>query len=421
MLYSPNRNYPLQQLDGSGASLLEYGGDMQDLATTMSETIARLQRVRSTEVISKATDKLKDDADTAVERLSPAEVRYRLSGEVIVEYAGVLQSTQNWISENADAVRNAETRYQDAIEAESTARTQLSDAQSGSSSGGNSDVSTEQSVLNDAETELREARTERNDLWEDFETRFSDWSDAYDDAVDGLDSAMTQAGNNDGWWDILDWVLLAIAVVLLVLTVIALIIGAPFFGLLGLAILALGVVAMVLTVIKYANDRAELWEVALSVVSLVPFGSFARYANVGPLVQRGQNALTGILRNQPLGPVFSSGNIFGRLGNALTGSPPISWIRSGAQWLRAPGQAANQLPNPGNVPVGLFQRLAHGSDAGAIQAFVQAMRNSPHAAGLSGVISAGEGMLNGGRGAVNVLLNLMSPGFAAGGVGSALP
>ena len=78
-------------------------------------------------------------------------------------------------------------------------------------------------------------------MWSAFDSVFDEWSDAYDAAVDGIEKAIDTAGNNDGFWEFIDQVLDVIAIVLVVLSIIALDIGAPLTGLpVGFALVAYG-------------------------------------------------------------------------------------------------------------------------------------------------------------------------------------
>ncbi len=68
----------------------------------------------------------------------------------------------------------------------------------------------------------------------------------------------TRPTNGDGFWGFVDDLLTVISVVLIVLTIVALIIGAPFTGLLAGVLLGLTLLSLGLTALKYVDGRATL-------------------------------------------------------------------------------------------------------------------------------------------------------------------
>ncbi|MBT2500711.1 hypothetical protein J7E25_16570 [Agromyces sp. ISL-38] len=409
---SPDGNHELRRLEGNPDDIDDRGRAWVALGTQMEKTADELTAIGDSSVHkSKGTDKLAELATETAGDLKAASVRYSDTGEVLKSYAIALQTAQNWIHPRIDDIESAENTYQNALDAKAEAQSGVDDLDRTwvwEEEPTDAQRSSAGEALSDASTALNSAEGTRDDLWERFDTVFETWSDAYDDAVNGIQKAMDTAGNNDGFWEFVDDVLAVVGYVLLVLSIIALIIGAPLTGLLGLIILGLTVLALGLTLLKFAYGKATLSDVAWAAVGLLPFG-------IGKLLSRGAPVLAAVIRS-------------GR-GIATTairaGLPRVSLLRP-TTWvtpvrsLFAPLTARLALPNPGMFVNPLKSITMGGTEAVQVQNFLTTMRTSPWASNpaVQQFISTTTGAL---PGAGQRLLNTgLWGGFTGGDVAGVL-
>ncbi|WP_193597766.1 hypothetical protein [Microbacterium sp. YJN-G] len=393
---SPNTNVELRQLAGSASQIWNRGDEWVELGGQMSETARELTAIGDSSVHkSKGTDKLAEMASETAVDLSAAAVRYTDTGKALRIYADALEKAQNWIRANEDAVRDAETGFQTAQTAQEDAvgrQRSIERVMPWEDEPEQGDLDAAASDVSAAAAALGTARQHRDEMWTAFDDTFETWSDAYDEAVDSIEKAYETAGNNDGFWEFVDAALDVLAVVLLVLSVIALIIGAPLTGLLAGIILALSVVVLALNALKFAFGRATLGDVALAALGLVPFG-------IGKVLSRGVPTLSAAMSS---GRGAVVGAIRGGLPSAVSRfsipfTPfrvpvfnPLRAVGNAWTWLRAPATARAALPAPSmfvnpirSIPLG-------GTEAVQVQTFLQTMRNSQWATnpGVQQVISS---------------------------------
>ncbi|UJP09176.1 EI24 domain-containing protein [Microbacterium sp. KUDC0406] len=365
---SPFTQNELRPLDGNPTTIWDDGQAFVTLAGTMSETADLLTEIGDSSVHkSKGTDKLGDMAKDSSGDLSDAAVRYEGTGKALRTYANALRTAQNWLDLHLEEVRNAENDYQDALDAKETADRKVSslDHQWPWEDEPTQTEKDEASGAADAAAgSLSAAEAERNSQWHSFDHVFGTWSDAYDDAVDGVQKAMDAADNGDGFWGFVDDLLTVISVVLIVLTVVALIIGAPFTGLLAGIILGLTVLSLGLTLLKYADGRATLTEVIIATVSLLPFG-------IGKVLSKGAPALGAVVKGGRgvVTSVIRSGIPRMRLLHPSTWGKPF-------QWMAAPFRSMHNLPRPGMFVNPLKTIVNGGPEAQQIQRFLTTMNGS---------------------------------------------
>ena len=227
------------------------------------------------------------------------------------------------------------------------------------------ETSAADTAASNAATALTSARSERNELWGEFDHVFETWSTAYEDAVTGVQRAMDSADNNDGFWEFLDNALEVLGWVLLALTVIALVIGAPLAGLLGAIILGLSLLVVAINALKFFAGKGSLSDLLLSFVALAPFG-------IGKLLLKGAPALSSVISGgrSVVTSVIRGGLPRWNLFRPTTWATPF-------RWLAAPGRARTGLPAPGGF-VNPFRSIALG-DARLVQVqnFLGTMRTSP--------------------------------------------
>lgn len=300
--------------------------------------------------------------------LAAAATRYEMTGRTLRTYAAALGTAQSWIHPRIDDIEAAELAYESAREAQADAASRLDSLDSvlpWEDEPTDQQRTSASADASHATTAMLLAKNTRDGLWEEFETRFSTWSDAYDDAVDGIQNAMDTADNNDGFWEFIDNGLDVVAVVLLVLTVLALIIGAPIAGLLGAIMLGLAALVLALNLLKLAFGRATLSDVAWAAVGLLPFG-------LGRILSRGAPLLSAVMRT-------SRGAITQAIRSSLPAFRLHRWSTWGTpwNWLRAPAHARAAAPHPG-VFVNPFRSMANGgAQLQQMQRFAAGLRTSP--------------------------------------------
>lgn len=271
---SPVTQNELRPLEGNPTTIWEDGQAFVTLAGTMSDTAELLVEIGDSSVHkSKGTDRLGDMAKDSSGDLADAAVRYEGTGKALRTYADALRVAQNWIDLHQADVERAERAYQDALDDKEAADREVA-AVGHQWPWEDEPTQAEKDQASSAATTagnvLQAAEIERDTQWQAFDQTFSVWSDAYDAAVDGVQGAMDAADNGDGFWGFVDDLLTVISVVLIVLTVVALIIGAPFTGLLAGVILGLTLLSLGLTALKWADGRATLTEVGLAALGLLP-------------------------------------------------------------------------------------------------------------------------------------------------------
>jgi hypothetical protein len=406
---SPHGGHELRQLDGNAGDIWQRGDDWVKLGMVMEHTAGELTAIGDSSVHkSKGTEKLGEMARESADDLKQAAVRYKDTGTVLRTYANALETAQSWLRRKMDDVEAAERAYQSALDAKSEAVSALNALNGAAPQGDDAaDRTAAENDVNSASGTLTGAKEERDALWTEFDQVFETWSDAYDDAVGGIQKAMDSAGNNDGFWEFVDSALKVITIVLIVLSVIALIIGAPLTGLLGLVILGLTLLSVGLTLLQFAFGKATLSDVAWSLVGLLPFG-------IGKILSKGAPLLSTVVRG---GRSVVTGAIRSGL-PAFRFLRPTTWatpLRS----LAAPVRSWLALPRPGMF-VNPFRSIAMGGpEAVQVKNFLDTMRASQWAGNpaVSNFITQTAGQLPG-RG--ETLLNVgLWTGFTTNDVADA--
>ncbi|MFB8145842.1 hypothetical protein ACFC1W_03755 [Microbacterium sp. NPDC056003] len=367
---SPHGGHELRQLEGEAEEIWNRGDAWVKLGDVMKHTAAELTAIGDSSIHkSKGTEKLAEMASESADDLEAAGVRYRETGRALRTYANALETAQTWLRRNLESVEQAELAYQSALDAKADAIS----AQNALTTVPGADDPTEaeknaaDAEVSSATTALTSATTTRDGLWTEFDQVFTKWSDAYDDAVDDIQGAMDSADNNDGFWEFVDSALDVIGIVLIVLSVIALIIGAPLTGLLGLVILGLTLLVVGLTLLQFAFGKATLSDVAWSLVGLLPFG-------IGKVLSRGAPVLSTVVRG---GRGVTTAAIRSGLPR-LSLLRPTTWT-SPFRSLVAPVRSWLALPRPGMF-VNPFRSITMGGpEAVQVQNFLNTMRTTPWA------------------------------------------
>lgn len=370
---SPEGNHELRQLAGRPDAIWERGDKWVKLGIVMKSTAEELGDIGDSSVHkSKGTEKLGEEAAESENDLRDAGVRYKMTGKVLRTYAEKLEAAKTWLDTHMTSVENAENAYQNALDAKADAvskQESLDNQLPWEDEPSQSEKTAAADAVTSASGTLTTAKKTRDDLWTEFDQVFETWEEAYEEAVDGIQKAMDTADNNDGFWEFVDSALDVIAVVLIVLSVIALIIGAPLTGLLGLIILGLTLLTIGLTLLQFAFGKATLSDVAWSLVGLLPFG-------IGKMLSKGAPVLSAIVRN-------GRGTVTAVIRAGIPRPQllrPLTWLRGPMvpiRWLAAPFRARAALPSPSTF-VNPFRSIAMGGPEGVqVQNFLNRMRSSP--------------------------------------------
>lgn len=422
------KGYELQQLAGSPDQLDTYGQKLKDLASTMARSSLRLAKIGESEVSSKGTRELKNDAEKCIDGLNKAEIRYRETGSALLTYSTALRTAQTWIGANEESIRSAQN-------AADSAQRQADDAKRNAEAPDldADQKSTRNAELNQANSDLDAANNHLNELWTTFETKFEEWDAAYNKAVTDLSEAQDRAKNNDGFWDVLDKVLAVLAIVGLVVAILAICFtGVGFLAVLGVVI---GALSLLGTLVKFFAGRASLGEVFLAALGVIPFGKLAKLTPVGKLdevMTSAKSTVSQAIRSTPLKNPFSGSGIFSRIGNGLANATPI---RQGREVLDALRKGVSetwqtscfQLPKPKPGQVGFMDWLAHGGRAGArehaaVGNFVNTMKTHPYSDALAPVIDDALSYLSSNGAPIrNAASHILGLGAAGTGVASSTP
>lgn len=388
---SPNTGVELRQLAGNAASIWARGDDWVSLGTEMEHTASELTAIGDSSVHrSKGTDKLAELATETAGDLNAAAIRYHDTGKALRTYGTALDIAQSWLRSHMDDVERAQRDYENAQsdhEEALAAQRSLDRVMPWEDEPTQSQVDSAAAGVSSSNGTLSSATQAHTEMWSAFDDVFSDWSDAYDDAVDAIEKAYETAGNNDGFWEFVDAALDVLAIVLLVLSVIALVIGAPLTGLLGAIIFVLSVAVLALNVLKFAFGRASLGDLAMAAIGLIPFGLGKVLSRglptLGSVVQAGRGAAVSAIRGGLPSAVRWLGGWFPVV-------RPIRALSNAWTWLRAPSVVRAGLPAPGMLVNPLNAISNGGTEAVQIQTFLQTMRNSTWATnpGVQQVISS---------------------------------
>lgn len=368
---SPDGGHELRRLEGEASDLWGRGDRLMDLGTTMDHTAAELHAIGDSSIhISKGTTKLAELATETAVDMEKAATRYYDTGLVVRAYGTALDIAQVWIHPRIEEIEEAENNYQAAKDAKEDADGDVSGLDRTfpwEDEPTAADRTKASDAAGAASADLTSAKVIRDELWESFDSTFGTWSDAYDEAVNGIQKAMDSADNNDGFWEFVDDALAVLTVVLIVLSVVALIIGAPLFGALGLLILGLTVLVVALTALKYFAGKATLGEMLWSLAGLLPFGA-GKLLKLGPA----------------LGAVVKGGR--GVVATAIrSGLPRVGLLRPSTwgtpiKWVFAGRTARLALPRPGLLVNPFKSVIGGGPNAIQVQKFVTTMQNTKNPA-----------------------------------------
>ena len=173
MALTPIEGQP-HEVDGHGTTYI-------NTAEAIEDAIELLRKIRDEDTtISKAVDRVRDDAGSVSNEIGMATERYSVTGVALVDYAEALQTAQ--------------TEADDAIERYETASADLAAAESAKAAADDDDTSSHDTAIAGHERAMADARA-------DWEAAVSRRDDAAEAAIAKIHTIISDAEINDSWWD----------------------------------------------------------------------------------------------------------------------------------------------------------------------------------------------------------------------------
>lgn len=262
----------IRRIQGDAAGIEARGAEMETLGAEMRESAALLRSiVDGARGKGYSIEDLKDDVGDLHVDLGRAGERYEPSGRVLRHYGRTLGEVQPTIDDVVETCDELWARYTAARDAhaDAAARPPAPDATPEQLSAG------EEAVAG-----LRSDRERAYDAWLVEATRYDapydTWDAAYETALSGLEDA-NERGVSDSFWDdalpVIEAISTVLAVAGVVLAVLAIVVGAPLFLLLGAIV---GIAALATTIWKVARGRGGAFDIAMAVIGIIPFGRLAK-------------------------------------------------------------------------------------------------------------------------------------------------
>ncbi|WP_141898352.1 putative T7SS-secreted protein [Paramicrobacterium agarici] len=308
-IYSPKGNV-LMPSEGNADSIDTRGAYLRDLGESMDKTANSLKLIgEGTTQISEAVDKVRESASKIHGELSKAATRYTGTGEALVAYADVLRAATRNMDPLIEEIQTAQTSVSTAVETHSDAQGQVNDNNTTwiwEDEATDDEKAAAQSDLDDAEAALNTARSTLEGLWAQYDSHYAIWEEGYDEAVNGIDSAITEADNNDGWFADLMKILNKIC---FVLAVVALFVSGPIAGVILVVTTVVAVVQLSRDIYALTQGEGNWGDVIVGAVGLIPFGG-----GVARVVGRGGRGLVNSVRygDDVLGGLRAAGRGSGR-------------------------------------------------------------------------------------------------------------
>ena len=337
-IHQSPKGRPVEVVEGDGGAVSDRGQQIINLGAAMSEAESLLTRLvgSGADMEGKAVDKLRELSGEVNVELGRAAELYEAVGPYVKEYGDELAAVKALMKQTVPDADTYWLQYQQKVsEWQSAQMAPVPYPDDSDDSEGRSDAErTHSDGVDAAESDKEAAYTLWKGAADDFDSQYERWERAFDAAVAGVRSSNANA-IKDGWRDNLDgfvdFALDVLAVAGVVLAVLAMVVGGPIIGLLALAV---GVLALAGTLWQYSRGDAELWEVGLAVLGVIPFGAFGEFASGG--FKAGMRAWTGFPRGG-----LSLGDDFARWTLSLGSRSPGQWVSN----MRSLGPEAGYVVN----------------------------------------------------------------------------
>ncbi|MWB98202.1 hypothetical protein [Agromyces seonyuensis] len=214
--------------------------------------------------------------------LALAAERYRPSGAALVVYADVLAEVQRAMRPIVASCQTAWDDYARAEQANTHAKlarfAPMSITVAADPSARELEQRTRDEDAADAQRAMDDAHADFVTAGVRFDGEYETWANAFDLAADSIQDA-TDGGISDGFWDDVDGFVEVLQVVLtyagVVLAIAAFVIGGPIIAAIGAVV---AIAALIATTYQWRRGDAELWEVGVAVIGVIPFGSIAKFS-----------------------------------------------------------------------------------------------------------------------------------------------
>lgn len=326
-------------VEGNGGDVRDRGQQIINIGSAMAEAETLLTRLvdNGADMEGKAVDKLRELSGEVNVELGRAAELYQAVGPFVRAYGVELAAIRTLMNTSVSDADTYWLQYQQKLSEWQSAQMRPVPYPADSDDDVEACTAAERKHADAVET----AECDKNDaylLWkgaaDDFDDQYDRWETAFDEAVAGMRSSNANA-IKDGWRDNLDgfvdFALDVLAVAGVVLAVLAMVVGGPIVGLLALAV---GVLALAGTLWQYSRGDAELWEVGLAVLGVIPFGAFGEFASGG--FKAGMRAWTGFPRGG-----LSFGDDLARWGLSMGSRSPGQWVSN----MRSLGPEAGYVVN----------------------------------------------------------------------------
>ncbi|HCJ48102.1 MAG TPA: hypothetical protein DHW40_02000 [Microbacterium sp.] len=252
----------IKTLEGEASTIKRRGRRIESIGRQMISSADVLEQLVSEgdDQRGKAIEKIREIVGDTHQELRRAGRMYEPTGPVILAYGQAVEDCKPRIRTAVDNAQEAWTRYQ-------------------SAPGQRFERFGPAPLVEEVAEQQAEDDQQKRELYDDwlvearaFDREYDTWEDAFDAAVDGIGEVL-DGSIEDGFWDNLDGV---VAVVLEVLSVVAIIvaiagiiIGGPIFALIGAVI---GVATLLLTAYQVLRQDAGAEKLIIAIIGVIPFG-----------------------------------------------------------------------------------------------------------------------------------------------------
>ncbi len=274
---TPNGNHEIRTISGEAEIIERRGREIESLGIQMKEAAGVLALVKDgAETRGKSLDSIKDSVGDAVKDLERAGARYEPSGYHLKLYGAALWTAQT----SSNGVVTEAERLWAIYETKSSAWSDLNDSPEPDGDAPRPEGSPD--PVQEREEGIATAAGEKQGAYDDWKVEadkydgfYETWVEAYDDARSGLHQA-NEDGVEDGFWDdalpAIEAILEVLSWVGLVLAVLVIVVGAPWMI---IAAAIVGLVVLALTIVRVAKGRGSGWDIAVAVIGVLPFGKIA--------------------------------------------------------------------------------------------------------------------------------------------------
>lgn len=269
------RGRGIEPVEGDPSAIEGRGREIAQLGEAMVASARLLQRVADAQdgQQGKAVDKLREVVGDSHELLAQAGQMYAPTGPVIEAYGIALGDVQPTIRARVDNCASYWAAY---------VSLPGSVAPRGTDGPGQPEADSPEAEAQAAQDAAKLAAYER---WEEeaarFDSAYDTWEDAFDTAADRIGDVLEDKVE-DGFWDHVDkfieGVQFVLAIAGIVLAVLAIVIGGPIIAALAALV---AVFALVLTLYQFFRGDKGGWDVAMSVINVIPVGKLGMLWNKG--------------------------------------------------------------------------------------------------------------------------------------------